>query len=291
MRLPLTEDHAGPMLELHQIQRQLHLGPPVDEGTATIEVAHIIGSAGRARDFDGQFNPVSPALRKRIDEIRAASPPAMDEPIEVVRIDRAYFVADGHKRVSIAKRDGREFIDAHVSHLPSRYALTPEVEVEAIERTAREGEFRRHSGVAEAVPEARFALTDVSNYGELLVAVQSYAFDRVLALGRPLTAAEAARLWYDDKYLPALARGREVAGDLLDSVTEADLFLMMHRQERSEWGGECGDPDCLADMLLAMHRKAAAAERSPLDRVLNRDPRPRNTPALLLPMASELDDT
>jgi hypothetical protein len=209
MRLPVIDhDHeCGPMLELRHIQRQLHLGAPIDEGIETIAVAHIVGSAGRARDFDGAFHPVHRALQKRIDEIRAASPTAMDEPIEAVRIDRAYFVSDGHKRVAIAKRDGREFIDARVSHMPSRYAFTPDVEADAIERTAREGEFRRHSGTADGVPDARFALTNVTAYGELLVAVQSYAYDRVLALGRALPAAEAARMWYEHKYLPAVAEG------------------------------------------------------------------------------------
>lgn len=290
MRLPGTNHDCGPLLELGQIQRQLRLDAPVDEGTATIEVANIIGSVGRARDFDGCFHPINAALSKRLDDVRKAAPSALDEPIEVVRIDRAYFVADGHKRVALARREGREFIDAVVSHMPSRYVLTPQVEREAIERTAREGEFRRHSGLADCVPDARFALSDVTTYGELLIAVQSYSFDRVLALGRALPAAEAARLWFEDKYLPTVATGREAAAGLLDSMTDADVFLTLHRQERSTWGGECGEPDCLADMLIAEHRRAAAATRSPLDRVFNRDPRPKDSPALLLPMAGEIDD-
>ena len=174
------------MLELGTIRRQLHLGPPVFEGVETIAVAQIVGTTGRAHDFDGCFRPLRPTLRKRIEEIREAAPPAMDEAIEVVRVDRAYFVSDGHKRVAIARETGREFVDARVSRLPSPYAMTPDVEREAIERTAREGEFRRHSGLAEGVPDARFAVTDASGYGELLIAVQSYSFDRVLALGRSL---------------------------------------------------------------------------------------------------------
>ena len=278
------------MLELSHIQRQLRLGAAVEEGVATIPVANVIGSAGRARDFDGAFHPIHSALRKKIDDIRSAGPSSLDEPIDVVRIDRAYFVSDGHKRIAIAKIEGREFIDAHVSHMPSRYALTPEVEATAIERTAREGEFRRHSGLAGGVPDARFPVSDISAYGELLIAVQSYSFDRVLALGRALSAAEAARLWYEDKYLPVVEAGRSTAAGLLDSVTDTEIFLTLHRQERSDWGGECGEPECLADMVLAAHRRAAAAARSPLDRLLNRDPRPADAPALLLPMATELDD-
>jgi hypothetical protein len=81
----------------------------------------------------------------------------------------------------------------------------------------------------------------------------------------------------------------EAAGGLLGSITEADVFLTLHRQERASWGGECAELECVADMLLAEQRRAAAAARSPLDRVLNRDPKPRNAPAVLLPMADEID--
>ena len=277
------------MLELGLIQRQLRLGPPVFEGVETIPVAQIIGTTSRARDFDGCFRPLRPVLRKRIEEIQEAAPPAMDEAIEVVRVDRAYFVSDGHKRVAIARETGREFIDARVSRLPSPYAMAPDVEGEAIERTAREGEFRRHSGLAEAVPDARFAVTDASAYGEMLIAVQSFAYDRVLALGRALPAAEAARLWYEDEYLPTVAKGREAVGELLDSCTDADLFLMVHRHERATWGRVCGEPECIADMLVAEQRRTALDERSALDRVLGREPRRKrkSQPALLLPLTND----
>jgi len=211
----------------------------------------------------------------------------LDEAIDVVRIDRAYFVSDGHKRVAIARRTDREFIDARVSHMPSPYALTPDVEAEAIERTAREGEMRRHSGLAEAVPDARFALTDVTSYGELLIAVQSYSYDRVLKLGRALTAAEGARLWYEDKYVPTVAIGHRASGGLVESLTDADLFLALHRQERAAWGGECEDLGCLADMALANQRRTALAARSAVDRMLNREPARRPAAPLLLPFAAD----
>jgi hypothetical protein len=72
-------------------------------------------------------------------------------------------------------------------------------------------------------------------------------------------------------------------------MSDADVFLTLHRQERASWGGECGDPECVADMLLAEQRRVAAEARTPLDRVLNRHPRQDGQPALLLPMADEID--
>ena len=291
MRFLGTDRDCGPILELAQIQRQLRLGAPVTDGTVeTIAVAQIIGTAHRAGDFDACFKPLHATLKKRIEEIQHAAPSAMDEPIDVIRVDRAYFVSDGHKRVAIARTTGREFIDARVSHVPSPYALTAEVEEDAIERTAREGEFRRHSGIGDAVPSARFALTDVNGYGELLLAVQSYAYDRILATGKMLSASEAARLWYEEKYAPTVAAGREEVGRLLDSSTDADLFLAMHRRERCVWGSLCGDPECVADMLLADQRRAAVAERFGLQRVFGRHVDDGSANPLLLPLADGADD-
>jgi len=285
-----TEAGCGPLLDLDEVRRQLHLGSPLPEGIGTIAVAQIVGTAGRARDFDGCFHPLHAALRRGIEESEAADPATLDEPIEVVRVDRAYFVVDGHKRVAIARRAGREFVDASVTCLPSPYAFDAQVEEESIERTAREGEFRRHSGLADGVPDARFALTDITGYGEMLLAVQSYAYDRVLALGRAITAAESAREWYDERYLPMVAEGRAAVTRLLESSTDADLFLMVHRQLRAAWGGRCDDPACIADMLLAEQRRIAAASRSPLDRLLHRDPAPANHPGLLLPSTGEANE-
>jgi hypothetical protein len=289
MRLPGNDADCGPLLDLGQIRRHLRLGAPLPEGHATIPVARVVGTAGRSRDFDGCFQATHLAMRKRIEEIMAAAPSSLDEPIEVIRVDQAYFVTDGHKRVAIARQTGREYLDARVSRMASPYAFGPEVELEAVERTAREGEFRNHSGLSRAEPRARFALTDVRGYGELLLAVQSYAYDRVLALGRMLDAEEAARLWYDDQYLPTVRAGRRASRDLLGTLTDADLFLALHRQQRTDWGGSCNAPECIADMVLAQQRRRAAAARSALDRILNRDPKPVNAPALLLPLAGEAD--
>jgi hypothetical protein len=287
MRLPGRAADCGPLLQLSQIQRQLHLGSPVMEGVETIAVAQIVGTLNRARDFDGCWRPAWPSLKKRIKDILAAAPSSLDEPIEVVRLDRAYFVVDGHKRVAIAHEQGREFIDARVSRLPSPYSLSPDVEEEAIERTAREAEFRRHAGLAEAVPDARFALSDIDGYGELLLAVQGYYFDRVHRLKRLLTPAEAARMWYEDKYLPSVQEGRNAVGDLLAVCSDADLFLMLHRHERASWGSECGDAECIADMLAAEQRRNAAARRSGIGRLLGRDGAPEPSSAPLLPLAEE----
>ncbi|HSK94151.1 MAG TPA: hypothetical protein VLA76_08860 [Candidatus Angelobacter sp.] len=254
MRLPAARRPCGPLLELGWISRLLHLGQPIPEGIETVTVAQIIGTAHRGRDFDGCWHATEPHLARRIDEIAAASPTGLDEPIEAVRIDRAYFVVDGHKRVAIAKRSGREFLDARISRVPTPYELGPDLETGAILRTGREAEFRRHSGVAAAQPDARFALTDVDDYGELLHAVQSHAYELGERRGQLPPRHEAADDWYRSDYLPTVERIRGDLGEILRPCTDADLYLLVHRQRLAFWGTECDAPECAPDRVLLQRR-------------------------------------
>ena len=285
MRLPGSDHRCGPLLELGHVQRRLHLGAPIVEGTATIAVACIIGTASRAQDFDACFHPLRPALEGPIADIERSGDGTLDKAIDVVRVDRAYFVADGHKRVAIARRSGREFIDAHVSHMPTPYEVTGDIEGDAIERTAREGEFRRHSGLAEGVPGMRFALTDIGDYGELFESVRLHSLEASIEAGRLLPAPEAAAGWYESVYLPGIALTRETVGDLLGSCTDADVFLAFHRQARGYWGTECDAAECAADQVLASTRRAAARDRSPIGLVMGLAGRRQAPAPMLLPLA------
>lgn len=262
MRLPGSGSECGPLLELGWLTRQLGLGAPVFEGLATIPVAQIVGSVQRGRDFDACWHPLRPRLMKVIDEIEAAQPLALDEPIEVVRVDRAYFVSDGHKRVALGRRSGREFIDARVSRVPTPFALDPEIDEDAIFRTAREWEFRRHSGLADAYPDVRFALTEIDGYGELYGAVRTHAFEMSERAGRIVPWPEVARDWYEADYLPTVASARADVGSLIDSSTDADVYLAIHRQRLAWWGTECDAVECATHQLMKERRLLATGTRS-----------------------------
>jgi len=285
MRLLGLERDCGPLLDLDEIRRRLHLGPLVAEGETTIPVAQIIGTAGRAGDFDGCFRPLRPNLAKRIADIRRDRPMAPDEAIDVVRVDRAFFVSDGHKRVAIAHETGREFIDARVSRLASPYELAPGVDPEAIDRTAREQQFREASGLLESVPTARFALSDAGGYAELLEAVQAYAFDTSRRLGRLMTSAEAAACWYECIYLPTVKVGRDRVAELIDGCTDADVFLSLHRQSRALWGTECAAAELAAERLIEDERRGSVAGASAIQRLLRRARRRRAPAPALLDLA------
>ena len=289
MRLPGTPHECGPLYELGWISRQLALGSPIPEGVHDIPVANIIGSAQRARDFDLCWHPLHPRLAKQLDDIRNAEPVGLDEPIEVVRVDRAYFVRDGHKRVALARRDGREFIDAKVSHAQTSYEVTADLDEQAILRTARESEFRRHSGFREALPEVRFALTDIDAYGELYAAVRAHAFEMAEQAGGQIVPwPDVARDWYATDYLPTIADARTTIGQLIDDCSDADVYITIHRRRLAWWGSECDAVDCAAQQVLAERQIDAARSRSLLSGVLGR--RNGGTPAATVLPLSEIGE-
>ena len=251
MRLPGLRD-CGDLLMFDEVRRRLRLGPLVIEGIETIRVADIIGTVGRGSDFDGCFRPREPRLEARIREIRIRNPNAFNEPIDVVRVDRAYFVSDGHKRVSIAKETGIEFIDARVSRAPSIYQLAPGVDADSIDRTSREQQFREDTGLMAAVPGARFPVSETVAYPELQEALESYAYELSQRLGRLLSREEGAALWYECVYRPTVTAAQQARlPELLSVWAEGDLFLALHKQSRQLWGTECHPAQDEADHLVA----------------------------------------
>jgi len=289
MRLPGSPHECGPLFELGWISRQLDLGAPVIEGVDAIRVAQIIGSVYRARDFDSCWHPLHARLAKTIRDIDAAQPPALDQPIEVIRVDRAYFVLDGHKRVALAHATGREFLDARVSRCTSPYAVAADIDENAVLRTARESEFRRHSGFADALPHVRFALTDIDTYGELYAAVQVHAFEIAERAGAIVPWPDVARDWYASVYLPTVEAARSNIGELIGSMTDADVFLAIYRRRRAWWGSECDAVECAAQDLL-VEQQLAAAKRGLLRTIVPGRSRPAEASrAALLPLTESVE--
>ena len=271
---------CGDLLMFDQVRRSLGLGLPRLEGEATIAVADIVGTVGRSADFDGCFRPRERALAHRIDQI-SRNATALDETIDVYRVDRAYFVFDGHKRVSIAKAQGREFLDARISHAPTPYRFDPDVDPVAIERTAAEQRFRREAGLLQAAPAVRFVASRLEGYAELRESLTSYAYDLSQRLGRLLPREEASALWYESVYRPTIGAAKDNRLDtLIGCLTEADLFLSIRRQSRELWGTESQRAVDEAERLVGKIMERGSADQSVIERVAARA-RHRPPPSVL----------
>lgn len=85
-------------------------------GTRTVSLRRIRGSEGRSEDFDADFNPVKAHNKWRWLNIAAARQKGAALPlVDLVQVGDAYFVRDGHHRISVARAWGQESIDAEVT--------------------------------------------------------------------------------------------------------------------------------------------------------------------------------
>lgn len=96
-------------------------------GRRTVEVGRVVGSVGRWREFDGGFMPTraSAGRWKRVD---LAFRMGLDlPPVVLYKLGGDYYVVDGNHRVSVARFEGVEMIEAEVTEFFPRKARTPRV--------------------------------------------------------------------------------------------------------------------------------------------------------------------
>ena len=85
-------------------------------GRRVVRVEQIVGSVGRSSEFDQVFLPTKASVGERWKRIDRAFHRGEElPPVSLYKIDDSYFVADGNHRVSVARYQGVEWIDAEVT--------------------------------------------------------------------------------------------------------------------------------------------------------------------------------
>lgn len=93
-------------------------------GCLTVPLAKIVGSEQRYLEFDRTFLPRQTRTKDRWLRIDTAYHHGITlPPVELIKVDCVYFVRDGNHRVSVARTQGQEFIDACVTEV-----ITPSLE-------------------------------------------------------------------------------------------------------------------------------------------------------------------
>lgn len=89
-------------------------------GLRDVEVSKVVGSTGRHGDFDHAFMPAKASLAERWQRVDRAFHRGLDlPPVGLHKIGDTYFVEDGNHRVSVARYQGIETIEADVTeHFP-----------------------------------------------------------------------------------------------------------------------------------------------------------------------------
>ncbi len=101
--------------QLSSLNRQ-PVGSPRHTGRiVAVPIRHIKGSLGRASGFDAAFHPLSESSRTRWVSILTALRMGHTLPaVELLQVGPAYYVVDGHHRISVLKFLGQQAVDAHI---------------------------------------------------------------------------------------------------------------------------------------------------------------------------------
>lgn len=230
------------LLSFDDVQSVLRSQTGVPRGTRMISLDHIVGSVGRYRDFDRAFLPLNPASEERWKGIDVALNESRGlPPIDVYQVGEVYFVRDGNHRVSVAKANHLAEIEARVTEIPARVALTPDLDIDEVIRKAEYSRFLEENGLCPTAPEASIEVTEPGRYGQLSEHIAVHRYYLGLERQADVPLEEAARSWYDNVYLPVVEAVRQ-SGVLQEfpQRTEADLYLWVayHRERLKEAEGD-----------------------------------------------------
>jgi hypothetical protein len=220
-----------------------------------IPLAKIVGSVGRYKDFTRDFLPRNAALGDRWIRIEQQMEKLEGlPPIEVYKIGDVYFVADGNHRVSVARANGFDEIEAYVTELPLDPQIGPGDSLDAAILKAERVRFLADTGLDQRVPHLDIYFTKPGGFPQLLAHIETHRRTQATRQPNapPMSLPDAALDWYERTYEPIIAaiRDRRLL-ERFPSRTAADLYVWIWNTvvELYRIYGEQVSPDEAAALL------------------------------------------
>jgi nucleotide-binding universal stress UspA family protein len=217
------------LLSYDEVRQKLRAREVAVRELKDIPIEAIVGSVGRYLDFTRSFLPKHDSDGDRWARVYVAVDGQSGlPPIEVYQVGEAYFVRDGHHRVSVARQLGAEHVQAYVTPVISKVPLTPETDLADILLKAHLAEFLERSHLDLTRPEADLTLTAPGGYDVLEEHILVHRYFMGLDQGGEVSFEGAASHWFDTVYLPIIrvVRHQGILRDFPDR-TEADLYLWL----------------------------------------------------------------
>jgi nucleotide-binding universal stress UspA family protein len=248
---------SSELLSYDEVVRRLKATGSAERGLHEIPLDAIAGSVGRRNDFTRDFLPRNDSDENRWARVRAATTDMNARglpPIKVYQIGDAYFVIDGHHRVSVARRLGAKTIQAYVTQVSTRVPLSASASPEEIILKSEYADFLAATELDQSRQRVDLSVSEPGRIHDLLDQIEAHRQLLAERAGRVLSPPEAAADWYDNIYLPVLHAIREqgLARDF-PGLTEADLYLLVasHTAELQETTGWTISPEVSASSLAA----------------------------------------
>ena len=203
----LNPDEAT-LISFSDIKNLLRPKNEVYMGLKTVPVKLIVGSEGRYQDFDNHFFPKSLHLKSRWEHIDMARLQDISLPsISLYELGGVYFVRDGNHRVSVAKTQGVEFIDAEVVSLQSEIRLRPGDSLEKMKRQVIEYEkrvFYGETGFGDVTDYWCLDFTSTGQYDVIYNHILTHKYYINMNKTEEIGMDQAMMSWFMTVYMPVV---------------------------------------------------------------------------------------
>ena len=203
-------------------------------GMRTIPVDKVIGSEGRYHDFSSAFYPKKEMLRRRWESVDNARINDVPLPaISVYSLGVYYFVRDGNHRVSVAKSQGVEFIDAEVVELDTQIPIKPGMTMKELK--AKVVAYERNMFLEQYptdLPMGAIVFNTPGAYPEMVnhINVHKYYMNEQVH-DHEISFQEAARSWFENVYRPIVKAIRsEHLLSAFPGQSEGDMYMWIVRR-------------------------------------------------------------
>ncbi len=259
---------SNELLSYDEVAAKLKLNVRSERGVQEIPVKAIVGSVGRYTDFTRSFLPRNDNDQARWARVKLAidDPSGVGlPPIDVYKVGEVYFVLDGNHRVSVARQEGFEFIQAHVIEVKTDISLTPDTQPDDLIIKSEYAGFLEKTSLATLRPGMNMTVTVPGQYDRLLDHIEVHRYFMGIDFDRSITFDEAVAHWYDTLYLPTVEPIRE-RGLLrwFPGRTETDLYLWVS-EHRAALEAELGwsiTPEAAASHLASTENRLAGSDAS-----------------------------
>jgi hypothetical protein len=238
----LISGRPSRLLSYDEVKSHLRIGGPIYRGIRTVPLRHIVGSLNRYGEFDRAFLPVDDHLARRWQNVDSAFYKSIGlPPVLLYKVGEVYFVVDGHHRVSVAREQGQEEIDADVRECSTKVNITPELRPEDLSILGEKVHFLERTRLDHLRPESRVRLTIAGGFDRILEHIAVHRYFMGIDLKRDISGDEAVMDWYDTVYKPIVnvIRTSQVL-DEFPGRTEGDLYLWIldHQQYLAQAEGQ-----------------------------------------------------
>ena len=231
------------LLSFDEMKEKLRVGGPIYSGIKTIRIEQIVGSLNRYQDFDRAFLPIQDKTADRWQRVDLAFYQDISlPPVVLYKVGQVYFVVDGHHRVSVAREQGQEFIEAEIRECATKVNITIEnLRPEDIEILSEKVDFIERTGLDRLCPDADIKITIPGGFDRMLEHIAVHHYFMGIDNKRPVSEEEAVVDWYVNVYLPIVEVVHQSA--ILEDFpekTEADLYLWVldHQHYLAEEEGQ-----------------------------------------------------